>query len=161
MADDRIYYEVLVQDALRNVIRAVLTEVTKTGLPGEHHFFITFATTAAGVQISPRLRERFPEQMTIVLQHQFRDLLVEPERFSVTLSFNDVPEKLVIPFHALQVFYDPAAAFEAAFEGAEQQNVAIEEAQAAGAENAASQLHEAIPAQGADVVSLDAFRRNR
>ncbi|UXM94531.1 ClpXP protease specificity-enhancing factor SspB [Bartonella sp. HY329] len=116
MATDRIHYEVLVQDALRNVIRNVLTEVAKSGLPGEHHFFITFLTNLPGVEISKRLKERYPEQMTIVLQNQFWDLKVDDKEFSVTLSFGDVPEYLKIPFVAVQGFYDPAAAFEASFD---------------------------------------------
>ncbi|UXN05512.1 MULTISPECIES: SspB family protein [unclassified Bartonella] len=116
MATDRIHYEVLVQDALRNVIRSVLTEVAKSGLPGEHHFFITFLTNMPGVEISKRLKERYPEQMTIVLQNQFWDLKVDDKEFSVTLSFGDVPEYIKIPFIAVQGFYDPAAAFEASFD---------------------------------------------
>lgn len=116
MIKDQIRYDILVQDALRGVIRKVLSEVAKAGLPGNHHFFITFFTNAPGVKISPRLKNRYPEQMTIVLQHQFRDLSVSETAFEVTLSFREVTEKLVIPFTSIQVFYDPVAAFEAAFD---------------------------------------------
>ncbi|WP_297323649.1 ClpXP protease specificity-enhancing factor SspB [uncultured Bartonella sp.] len=116
MVHDQIRYDILVQDALRSVIRKVLSEVAKAGLPGDHHFFITFLTNAPGVKISSRLKERYPEQMTIVLQHQFWDLNVSETGFEVNLSFGDVPERLVIPFSAVQVFYDPIAAFEAAFD---------------------------------------------
>ena len=116
MVHDQIRYDILVQDALRSVIRKVLSEVAKAGLPGEHHFFITFLTNAPGVKISSRLKERYPDQMTIVLQHQFWDLNVSENGFEVSLSFGDVPERLVIPFSAVQVFYDPTAAFEAAFD---------------------------------------------
>ncbi|WP_336276546.1 SspB family protein [Bartonella sp. CB178] len=116
MVQDQIRYDVLVQDALRGVIRKVLLEVAKAGLPGHHHFFITFLTNAPGVRISSRLKNRYPEQMTIVLQHQFRDLSVLETAFEVTLSFKEISEKLVIPFAAIQVFYDPVAAFEAAFD---------------------------------------------
>ncbi|WP_295896576.1 ClpXP protease specificity-enhancing factor SspB [uncultured Bartonella sp.] len=116
MVHDQIRYDILVQDALRSVIRKVLTEVAKAGLPGEHHFFITFLTNAPGVKISARLKERYPDQMTIVLQHQFWDLNVSDTGFEVSLSFGDVPERLVVPFSAVQVFYDPTAAFEAAFD---------------------------------------------
>jgi len=116
MIRSHIPYDVLVQNALRDVVRHVLTDVAKNGLPGEHHFFITFLTKMHGVGISSRLKERYPEQMTIVLQHQFWDLKVEEDYFAVTLSFGDVPEKLTIPFAAVQAFYDPAAAFEAAFD---------------------------------------------
>ncbi|BBL53157.1 hypothetical protein MF1_04150 [Bartonella quintana] len=116
MVQDQIRYDILVQDALRGVIRKVLLEVAKAGLPGNHHFFITFLTNAPGIKISTRLKSRYPEQMTIVLQHQFRDLSVSEIAFEVTLSFKEIAEKLVIPFNAIQVFYDPVAAFEAAFD---------------------------------------------
>lgn len=116
MIQDQIRYDILVQDALRGVIRKVLSEVAKAGLPGNHHFFITFLTNAPGVKISPRLKSRYPEQMTIVLQHQFRDLSVSENTFEVTLSFREISEKLVIPFTSIQVFYDPVASFEAAFD---------------------------------------------
>lgn len=116
MVQDKIRYDILVQDALRGVVRKVLSEVSKAGLPGNHHFFITFLTNAPGVKISPRLKNRYPEQMTIVLQHQFRDLSVSETAFEVTLSFREITEKLVIPFTSIQVFYDPIAAFEAAFD---------------------------------------------
>ncbi|WP_175868689.1 SspB family protein [Bartonella gabonensis] len=116
MVKDQIRYDILVQDALRGVIRKVLSEVAKAGLPGNHHFFITFFTNAPGVKISPRLKNRYPEQMTIVLQHQFRDLSVSETAFEVTLSFREITEKLVIPFTSIQVFYDPIATFEAAFD---------------------------------------------
>ncbi|GAA5106394.1 SspB family protein [Bartonella jaculi] len=116
MVQDQIRYDILVQDALRGVIRKVLSEVSKAGLPGNHHFFITFLTNAPGVKISTRLKNRYPEQMTIVLQHQFRDLSVSETAFEVTLSFREISEKLVIPFTSVQVFYDPVAAFEAAFD---------------------------------------------
>ncbi|MBB5073138.1 hypothetical protein HNQ69_000242 [Bartonella callosciuri] len=116
MVQDQIRYDILVQDALRGVIRKVLSEVAKAGLPGNHHFFITFLTNAPGIKISPRLKNRYPEQMTIVLQHQFRDLSVSETAFEVTLSFREITEKLVIPFTSIQVFYDPVASFEAAFD---------------------------------------------
>ncbi|EJF78937.1 hypothetical protein MCQ_00978 [Candidatus Bartonella washoeensis Sb944nv] len=116
MVQDQIRYDILVQDALRGVIRKVLSEVSKAGLPGNHHFFITFLTNAPGVKISTRLKNRYPEQMTIVLQHQFRDLSVSETAFEVTLSFREISERLVIPFTSIQVFYDPIATFEAAFD---------------------------------------------
>ncbi|EJF75722.1 hypothetical protein HWV54_01335 [Bartonella alsatica] len=116
MVQDQIRYDILVQDALRGVIRKVLSEVAKAGLPGNHHFFITFLTNAPGVKVSTRLKNRYPEQMTIVLQHQFRDLSVSETAFEVTLSFREISEKLVIPFASIQVFYDPVASFEAAFD---------------------------------------------
>jgi hypothetical protein len=116
MTQDLIRYDILAQDALRGVIRKVLSEVTRTGLPGNHHFFITFVTTAPGVRISSRLREKYPEQMTIVIQHQYWDLDVTETGFEVTLSFSDVSEKLAIPYTAIRGFYDPSVNFELEFD---------------------------------------------
>ena len=116
MPQDLIRYDILAQDALRGVIRKVISEVTRTGLPGNHHFFITFVTGAPGVRISSRLREKYPEQMTIVLQHQYWDLEVSDSTFEVTLSFSDISEKLVIPFAAIRGFYDPSVNFELEFD---------------------------------------------
>ena len=111
MPEDLIRYDVLAQEALRGVIRKVLQEVAKTGLPGEHHFFIAFDTQAPGVQISPRLKSEYPEEMTVVLQHQFWDLDVGEKGFSVGLSFNGIPEKLSVPFAAVKGFFDPSVQF--------------------------------------------------
>ena len=116
MADDHIRYDILAQDALRGVMRKVLVEVARTGLPGNHHFFITFLTNAPGVRVSSRLRERYPEQMTIVLQFQYWDLKVTETGFEVGLSFSDVPEKLEVPFAAVRGFYDPSVNFELEFD---------------------------------------------
>jgi uncharacterized protein len=116
MSEDLIRYDILAQDALRGVIRKVLSEVNRTGLPGNHHFFITFVTGAPGVRISSRLHEKYPEQMTIVIQHQYWDLEVSETGFEVTLSFNDVSEKLVIPYSSVRGFYDPSVNFELEFE---------------------------------------------
>lgn len=116
MGQDLIRYDILAQDALRGVIRKVLGEVVKTGLPGEHHFFITFMTSAPGVRISSRLREKYPELMTIVIQHQYWDLTVTDTSFEVGLSFSDIPERLLIPFSAVRGFYDPAVNFELEFD---------------------------------------------
>jgi hypothetical protein len=116
MADDYIRYDILAQDALRGVMRKVLAEVARTGLPGNHHFFITFLTNAPGVRISSRLRERYPEQMTIVLQFQYWDLKVTETGFEVGLSFSDIPEKLEVPFAAVRGFYDPSVNFELEFD---------------------------------------------
>lgn len=116
MGQDLIRYDVLAQDALRGVIRKVLTEVQKTGLPGEHHFFITFLTSAPGVRLSTRLREKYPELMTIVVQHQYWDLTVTETAFEIGLSFSDIPERLLIPYSAIRGFYDPAVNFELEFD---------------------------------------------
>ncbi len=111
MTDDRIRYDVLAQDALRGVIRTVLTRVAKSGLPGQHHLYISFDTQAPGAYLSKRLRQQYPEEMTIVLQYQFWDLLVSEDRFEVKLSFNNVPERLVVPFAAVKAFFDPSVQF--------------------------------------------------
>lgn len=111
MADEEIRYDVLTQNALRGVVRDVLTQVQRDGLPGEHHLYIAFDTVADGVSISKRIKEQYPEEMTIVLQYQFWDLIVTNERFEVKLSFSNVPERLVVPFAAVKAFYDPSAQF--------------------------------------------------
>ena len=111
MADDEIRYDLLTQEALRGVIRQVLLLVQKNGLPGDHHLYIAFDTGGDGVSVSRRLKEQYPEEMTIVLQYQFWDLQVTNERFEVKLSFSNVPERLVVPFSAVKAFYDPSAQF--------------------------------------------------
>src|SRR5438270_5067087 len=116
MATDHIRYDVLARDALRGVLRRVLTDAAAHGLPGEHHFFITFLSTAEGVKLSPRLLAQYPEEMTIILQHQFWDLIVTEDRFEVGLSFGGVPERLVVPFNAIKSFFDPSVQFGLQFE---------------------------------------------
>jgi uncharacterized protein len=116
MATDHIRYDILAQEALRGVVRTVLTDAAKKGLPGEHHFKITFATTAPGVRLSDRMRAQYPEAMTVILQHQFWDLMVNDDGFEVGLSFGGVPERLAIPFDAITAFYDPAVQFGFQFE---------------------------------------------
>jgi len=111
MSDDKIRYDELTQEALRGVIRKVLEDIAKDGLPGEHHFFIAIDTRAEGVRLSSRLQEQYPEEMTVVLQYQFWDLEVGEEGFEVKLSFNTLPEHLVIPYAAIKAFYDPSARF--------------------------------------------------
>lgn len=179
MADDHIRYDILAQEALRGVMRKVLAEVARTGLPGNHHFFITFLTNAPGVRISPRLREKYPEQMTIVIQFQYWDLKVTDTGFEVGLSFSDVPERLEIPFSAVRGFYDPSVNFELEFdvkaEAAEAEGKAAKppaEIAKAGAPakkadakkkpaDAAKETAAEAPAasKSADVVSLDSFRK--
>jgi len=175
MSDDHIRYDILAQEALRGVMRKVLSEVARTGLPGNHHFFITFLTGAPGVRVSTRLRERYPEQMTIVLQYQFWDLKVTETGFEIGLSFSDVPEKLEVPFAAVRGFYDPSVNFELEFDVKAEQvqpEETVEETPAklpTPARKAEKALAEdkAVPAEesdedaakGAQVVSLDAFRK--
>ncbi len=110
--DHHIQYEELAQEALRGVIRTIMVEIEKTGeLPGEHHFFIAFDTRAEGVDLSSRLKAQYEDDMTIVLQHQFWDLKVEEEYFEVKLSFNNVLERLVIPYKSIKVFFDPSVPY--------------------------------------------------
>jgi hypothetical protein len=116
MATDHIRYDLLAQQALRGVVQRVLADAAKSGLPGEHHFYVSFDTRAAGVRISPRLREKYPEEMMIVLQHQFWDLIVGEEGFEVGLSFNGIPERLGVPFAAIKGFFDPSVQFALQFD---------------------------------------------
>src|SRR4029077_3267653 len=118
MAEDLIRYDILAQDALRGVVRKVLSEVDRTGLPGAHHFFIKFATRAPGVRVSSRLLKAYPDEMTVVLQHQFWDLTVSEQAFEVGLSFDGTAERLLVPFTAVREFVDPSVLFRLAFETA-------------------------------------------
>ncbi len=109
--DRKIDYDALTKDALRDVVKNVLRDIEKNGLPGEHHLFISFDTEAEGVVMSKRLREQYPHEMTIVLQHRFWDLEVHGDRFQVKLTFDAIPERLSIPYKALKVFYDPSVPY--------------------------------------------------
>ena len=116
MQSQAIRYDLLVQDALRGMVRDLLVKVARDGLPGDHHFFITFKTHAPGVQLSARMKARYPDEITIVLQHQFWDLVVTERQFEVGLSFSNIPERLVVPFSALSGFHDPSVPFMLKFE---------------------------------------------
>ncbi len=113
---DHIRYDLLTQQALRGVVRNVLSDAAKKGLPGDHHFYISFDTQADGVRMSDRLRTQYPEEMTVILQHQFWDLAVGDSAFEVGMSFGGIPEKLVIPFDAISGFFDPSVQFGLQFE---------------------------------------------
>jgi hypothetical protein len=158
MAQDHIRYDILTQEALRGVVRKVLAEVSKTGLPGEHHFFISFLTRAPGVRLSQRLLDQYPEEMTIVLQNQFWDLKVAETGFEVGLSFDDKPETLVIPFAAIKGFFDPSVQFGLQLTGAQALPTDDEKAEAREPEKLAAPAA-AAEAPGEKVVSLDAFRK--
>jgi uncharacterized protein len=119
MAEDHIRYDVLTQDALRGVVRKVLSEVAKAGLPGEHHFFISFATRAPGVRISKKLLDQYDQEMTIVVQNQFWDLKTSETGFEIGLSFDGISEILVVPFSALKGFFDPSVQFGMQFDVAD------------------------------------------
>src|SRR5262245_39431345 len=116
MATDHIRYDLLAQDALRGVVKRVLADAARDGLPGEHHFYISFKTQHPGVRLSQRLAEKYPDEITIVLQHQFWDLSVGDNGFEVGLSFGNAPEKLIVPFEAVSGFFDPSVQFGLKFE---------------------------------------------
>jgi uncharacterized protein len=116
MAVDHIRYDILAQDALRGLVRKVLMDTAENGLPGEHHFYISFDTRADGVRLSPRMRAQYPEEMTVVLQHQFWDLEVTESGFEVGVSFGGIPERLAVPFAAVKGFFDPSVQFGLQFE---------------------------------------------
>lgn len=117
---DKLQYDALVDDALRSVVRRVLTMIEADGLPGAHHFYISFRTTADGVQMPDYLREKYPDEMTIVLQHQYWDLKVGDDSFEVTVSFNKRNEHLKVPFAAMLAFVDPSVRFGLQFEKRDQ-----------------------------------------
>lgn len=137
MLADHIRYDLLVQDALLGVVRRVLGEAAKKGLTGDHHFYVDFDTRAPGVRISSRLRAQYPEEMRIVLQHQFWDLAVAEHAFEVGLSFNGVAERLLVPFTAIKGFFDPSADFGLKFEVSTDAMPADEAAEEAPAQDAA------------------------
>jgi uncharacterized protein len=116
MTKDLIRYDLLVQDALKGVVRKALVDAAKDGLAGDHHFYVSFRTDFPGARLSNRLREKYPQEMTIVLQHQFWDLVVSEHTFEVGLSFSGVPERLLVPFDALTGFFDPSVQFGLKFE---------------------------------------------
>ena len=164
MGKDALRYDEMVEEALRGVVRKALSEAAEHGLPGAHHFYITFETDHPHVAIADHLKSRYPEEMTIVLQHQFWGLEVEESRFSVTLSFNDRHERLTVPFEAVTAFADPAVKFGLRFERQE------DGSPAAAASPSATNLPEEAPApadaaaerpasEGAKVVALETFRK--
>lgn len=181
MPVDYIRYDILAQAALRGVVRTVLADAAKKGLPGEHHFKITFNTAAPGVRLSERMRARYPQEMTIVLQHQFWDLAVSEQAFEVGLSFGGVAERVTVPFDAVTAFYDPAVQFgfqfeviEGAAEGDARAALQAPEKSSAAANRRGGEQHtpESLPglkpaaqpaatpaAEGGEVVRLDRFRK--
>jgi hypothetical protein len=170
MATDHIRYDVLARDALRGVLRRVLSDAAEHGLPGEHHFYITFLSHGDGVKLSPRLLAQYPEEMTIILQHQFWDLVVTEDRFEVGLSFGGIPERLTVPFAAVTRFLDPSAPFDLRFDVAEALSedappvaapapTPLPAASRAEPEAAEAEQEPAKPSEGAEVVRLDRFRK--
>ncbi|MBP9048375.1 MAG: ClpXP protease specificity-enhancing factor SspB [Tabrizicola sp.] len=148
-----IDYGNLMHRAMRGLIQSVLTEVAEEGLPGAHHFFITFDTTHPDVQIADWLKERYPTEMTVVIQHWFENLSVTDEGFSVTLNFGNNPEPMVIPFDALRTFVDPSVEFGLRFETQEQDEDEDDEDIEVEAEDEPVR-------QDAEIVSLDQFRKH-
>ena len=171
MPTDHIRYDVLTRDALRGVLRHVLTDAAANGLPGDHHFYITFLSRADGVKLSPRLLAQYPDEMTIILQHQFWDLVVTDDRFEVGLSFGGTPERLVVPFSAIKGFFDPSVQFGLQFEAPEGEEAADDTPQlpaqapdttadtAAPDEDTDGGDEPTRPSEGAEVVRLDRFRK--
>ncbi|MDB5539782.1 MAG: hypothetical protein JWQ89_1509 [Devosia sp.] len=161
MAEDLIRYDILAQEALRGVVRKVLSEVARTGLPGEHHFFISFVTKAPGVRMSQRLLEQYDKEMTIVLQNQFGALRVTETGFEVELSFDGRPELLAIPFSAVKGFFDPSVQFGLQFD-VERVAGVDDEIEAEPTEEtplAPKPVPAAPETPGEKVVSLDSFRK--
>lgn len=164
MTDKRFNYDEIVQDALRGVVRTVLREVERGGLSGQHHFYIAFRTRMPGVIIPEHLRQRYPEEMTIVLQHRFWGLKVEEDRFSIGLSFNHKPETLVIPFRAVVGIVDPSVQFALQFQQEQAEEPVPETPLSDGAssgddESMPAGTESPVQSDGAKVVTLDAFRK--
>lgn len=162
---DSIDYGHLMHNAMRGLIKTVLHDVKEHGLPGEHHFFITFDTTHPDVQIADWLRERYPAEMTVVVQHWFDNLEIRDDGFSITLNFGDAPEPLNIPFDALRTFVDPSVEFGLRFEADDEDD---DDHALHSVENDSPDEDVVVkdepeqkeaPKKDADVVSLDAFRK--
>jgi len=147
MAVDYIRYDILAQDALRGVVRTVLMDAAKKGLPGDHHFYLTFDTRADGVRLSQRMLAQYPEEMTVVLQHQFWDLVVSEDGFEVGLSFGGVPERLTVPFTAIKAFVDPSVQFALQFEEIASEAADSESSEQEGAEPATPKGRRTEPAR--------------
>jgi hypothetical protein len=160
-----IDYEQLVQKALRSVVRESLLFATKKGLPGNHHFYIAFATDHPGVDLPDYLKEQYSEEITIVLQHEFWDLVVEEDRFSVTLCFNDIHERLLIPFDAIISFVDPAVKFGLQFTPSIGEETEKPKIAPTKSDKHSQEMETSIDAEskteesGSNVVTLDTFRK--
>ncbi|HXV23750.1 MAG TPA: ClpXP protease specificity-enhancing factor SspB [Alphaproteobacteria bacterium] len=164
MGKDALRYDQMVEEALRSVVRKALSQAAESGLPGAHHFYVTFETNHPGAVLSDSLRARYPDEMTIILQHQFWGLEVEDIRFSVTLSFNDRHERITVPFEAITAFADPAVKFGLRFE--RQEDGAASPAGSPSATNQSVEKSEGAKprtdqseGEGAKVVALESFRK--
>lgn len=157
---DTLDYGSLMHRAMRGLIFNVLEQVRDHGLPGNHHFFITFDTTHPDVQLADWLKDRYPAEMTVVIQHWFDNLVVREDGFSITLNFGDQPEPIQIPFDAIQTFVDPSVEFGLRFENQDMDEIEEEaEADETAPSAEATETSDAEPRQEAEVVSLDQFRR--
>jgi hypothetical protein len=159
MSEDLIGYAQLTQNALRGVVRDALS-IAADGMPGDHHFYVSFRTKARGVQVASYLAAKYPDEMTIVIQHQYHDLEVTPERFSVTLHFGGVPQRIVVPFGAITRFYDPSVRFALPFDAVDDLAPMAEVEEEDALEAEVEDTVATTPEVGA-VVSLDAFRRKK
>lgn len=162
MEKDPLRYDQMVEEALRGVVRKALSQAAENGLPGAHHFYITFETTHPGVELSDTLKLRYPEEMTIIIQHQFWGLEVEENHFAVTLSFNDRSERIGIPFEAITAFADPAVKFGLRFEApddASAKGTAATATDSAPEPSKPEVLAEPATGEGAKVVALETFRK--
>ena len=165
---DLMRFDLMAQKALRGVVRQALERIAKTGLPGEHHFYISFDTKAEGVKMSDRLRQEYTEEMTIVLQHQYWGLEITENQFQIELSFNDRPEKIVIPYIAIKGFFDPSVQFGLQFQMDDDEFAEeAEELSVVSQDDSVSNDHKtevdsppfAAANGSAEVVVLDAFRK--
>ena len=152
---DEIDYGNLMHNAMRSLIQDVLTEVENNGLPGEHHFFITFDTNHAGVEMASWLKDRYPTEITVVMQHWYDDLEVKDDGFSVTLNFGDTPEHLVIPYEAILTFVDPSVEFGLRFESNEEDEDSDKQKPTVSEESNKDDTKK----ETGQVVSLDNFRK--
>ena len=152
---DEIDYGNLMHNAMRSLIQDVLTEVKNNGLPGEHHFFITFDTNHAGVEMASWLKDRYPTEITVVMQHWYDDLEVKDDGFSVTLNFGDTPEHLVIPYEAILTFVDPSVEFGLRFETNEEDEDTDEQNPTVSEQSNKDDTKK----ETGQVVSLDNFRK--
>jgi len=175
MSNDLMHYQELVEHAMKNVVREVLSKVAESGLPGDHHLYITFRTTHAGVVMADRLMAQYPEEMTIVLQHQFWDLKITEDYFFITLSFSGKGEHLTIPFEAILGFADPSVNFGLHFKAGHDKissheppddnelvsDEELEEKETASANSSINEIGQDTENISGEVVALDAFRKNK
>jgi hypothetical protein len=158
--NDGLHYPQLIDNAMRGVVRDILKRVSVTGLPGDHHFYVSFSTIFPGVKISETLKSKYPKEITIVLQHQFWDFKVEENQFQATLSFSGVPEKLVVPYAALTAFADPSVKFGLQFQPAESFDDEIMVGEITPETLTVDiDTKDANVAAGAEIISIDSFRK--